>query len=572
MSLVFTLLKPRILSFTHRGLEKRRGIRILFFGTIGLAFWLGIYALSCRVLIYFLQVEDFGYILANKLLSMVLLTFTSLLIFSAILTSLTKLYLSRDLSLVHAMPVAAETLFISRWIEITVDSSWMVILYSIPIFMAYGYAFSTGMWFYAHMAVLLIPLCMIASALGTAMVMLVVLMLPASRIRSIVIFLGIIVLIVLYVAFRLLRPERLVNPETFATTMLYLNSINTPSSPFLPSTWAFDSLRYALSGNFKTALFHSALLWSGAVFLSLAVLNLSRYIYFKGFSKAQSAQIKPFRTSGQGLSNALGFLPGPIRAFIVKELKSFWRDQSQWSQLFLIGALIIIYIYNFSVLPLDKAPIESFYLQNLLSFLNMGLASLVLTAVAARFAFPAVSTEGNAFWIVRSSPVSIRTFLWIKYFVYLVPLLVLSEILIVFTNILLKVTPFIMALSIITLFCVTPAIIAMGIGLGAAFPDFNSENPVQSITSFGGLTFMILSAVLILGVISLEAGPVYAVFMSHTRGNALTGIQHIWTVLSFSTAFLISVLSVILPMKFGINRLETWAANGDAPHFKKNAV
>jgi len=33
------------------------------------------------------------------------------------------------------------------------------------------------------------------------------------------------------------------------------------------------------------------------------------------------------------------------------------------------------------------------YLQNLFAFLNMGLALFVLTAVAARFAYPAVSLE-----------------------------------------------------------------------------------------------------------------------------------------------------------------------------------
>ena len=99
--------------------------------------------------------------------------------------------------------------------------------------------------------------------------------------------------------------------------------------------------------------------------------------------------------------------------------------------------------------------------------------------------------DGNAFWIVRSGPVSIRVFLWIKFLTYLFPLLIMAEVLIVATNILLQVTPFIMYLSIVTIFCMTPGIIAMGIGLGAAYPDFNSENPAQSVTSFGGLVFML---------------------------------------------------------------------------------
>ena len=117
-----------------------------------------------------------------------------------------------------------------------------------------------------------------------------------------------------------------------------------------------------------------------------------------------------------------GFLPGPARAFAVKEIKVFFRDQTQWPQIFLILALIVRYLYNFSVLPLDKSPLKTIYLQNVIAFLNMGLAAFVLTAVAARFVFPSVSLQGESFWIVRAAPISIRSFLCIKYFVYYVHL------------------------------------------------------------------------------------------------------------------------------------------------------
>ena len=123
------------------------------------------------------------------------------------------------------------------------------------------------------------------------------------------------------------------------------------------------------------------------------------------------------------------FLPRPARAFAVKEIKTFFRDKSQWSQIFLVVGLIAIYLYNFSVFPLEKGMLKMEYLQNLLSFLNMALAAFVLTAVSARFVFPAVSIEGDAFWIVKSSPVTLRGFLWIKFLVYFLPLLFLSELL-----------------------------------------------------------------------------------------------------------------------------------------------
>jgi hypothetical protein len=96
---IITLLMPRIWPLKNRGNSKKsrgRTIKIFLLGTIGGLFWAGIFAISWRVLYYFRDIEDIGDILAFKLLSMILIISFALLIFSSILTSLSKLYLSLD--------------------------------------------------------------------------------------------------------------------------------------------------------------------------------------------------------------------------------------------------------------------------------------------------------------------------------------------------------------------------------------------------------------------------------------------------------------------------------------------
>ena len=96
---VITLLKPRFLSFKNKGIFKSdsgRIYKLALFGSISMFFWGGIFVVSLRVIGYFKKIEGLGDILAYKLLSMVLLTFFSLLVFSNILISLSKLYLSRQ--------------------------------------------------------------------------------------------------------------------------------------------------------------------------------------------------------------------------------------------------------------------------------------------------------------------------------------------------------------------------------------------------------------------------------------------------------------------------------------------
>ncbi len=561
MNEILVLLRPRLLAFRNGSASRNAGsrmIRFLLFAAIGLAFWLGAFAIFFRVLTYFQGVEEFGDILSRKLLSMVLVTFFMLLVFSSIITALSKLYLSRDLILVHSLPVSRGNLFLARWLESTVDSSWMVIVFSLPVFLSYGIVYKAGPFFYLAAGMGLVPLCLIASAMSALAVVLAAVLLPAGRIRTVFVFFGLILVLALILSFRLLRPERLVNPETFSSLVLYLKEMETPGSPLLPATWFFDVLNAALYGLRGEAFFHLSLLWSCAAALIFVAAGAATGIYFRGYSKAQTSASRLLALRGEAGGKRRRFLErfsGPAWAFALKEIRVFFRDQTQWPQLFLIAALIVIYLYNFSVLPLGGSPLRTVYLQNLFSFLNMGLAAFVLTAIAARFVYPAVSCEGDAFWIVRAAPLSLRTYLWVKFAVYFVPLLVMAEILIVASNLLLQVTPFMMVLSAVTVFGMVPGVVALGVGFGAAYPDFRSENPAQSVTSFGGLLFMLLAAGFIAAVIVLEAGPVYSVFMADFHGRSLSGMQWLWLVGSFALVALLCVLAVVLPMRFGERRL-----------------
>ena len=559
MNTILTLLKPRIWSFRHRlqgRLEGKAWVRILL-ALISALFWAGIFAAVYRVLLYFHSIEGFGDVLARKLLSMALLTFFSVLIFSSILTALSTLYLSKDLPLIHAAPIEVDKVFLARWIESTFDSSWMLFLFGLPVFLAYALVYDAGVEFYLILVGSLIPFCLLASAVGTLVVLLLVVALPANRMRDIFVFLSMVLVILLYFMFRFMRPERLVDPDALATLTGYLQSLEAPGSPFLPTTWMLETLWPVLTHVKGSALFHLGLCSTGALSLIFVMTKLSRLFYFEGVSKAQVARRGPGRRkkAARAPSRQTWLTSGKVRALLAKDIKTFFRDNTQWSQLFLLVALIIVYLYNFTVLPIERAPIQTFYLQNILAFLNMGLAGFVLAAMAVRFVFPAVSIEGEAFWLIKSGPLRLGTFLWVKFWTYLIPLLILSEILIVATNKLLSVTPFMMGLSTITVFFMVFGITAMGVGLGAAYPNFRLENVAQAATGFGGMLFMFLCVGFIGAVIVLEAGPVYTIFMARLRGEAIPTIHWIWICVSFVLVAGINLVAVFWPMRFGLQTL-----------------
>ena len=561
MNNLFRLLSPRILGFKNSLLRSESSARKKMFimAVIGLFFWAGIFVLSSRVLIHFQSVEMIGDILAHHLLSMIFLTFFSLLIFSHIVTALSNLYLSVDLELCHSTPVHLEELFLSRCINTFVDSSWMVVIFGLPVMMAYAYVYQPGPAYYLAFLHMGLATAIIAAGLGILLTMVLVQIFPAQRTRDILMLLCILLIVGLYLMFRFLRPERLVDPEAFFSIMQYMTALEAPNSPYLPTHWLTEILWDHLIGSAKEGHFFGAVfVWSSAAALVVINIWVAQFTYFNGFSKSQEA--KQRRRGGQILlDSCLKFLtkmvPDDLASVMDKDLRTFFRDNTQWSQLLLLAGLVAVYLYNFTVLPLDRNPLPMDFLQNEIAFFNMGLAGFVLSAIGVRFIFPAISAEGRAFWILRSSPLTMKRFLWGKYMFYLFPMLILGEILVVSTNYLLHVSCFMMILSSATMFLAIFGIVALGIGFGALYPKFKYENIAQVSTGFGGVMYMIISAVFMGAIIILEAGPVLAIFMAGVRDHALTGLQWLFIIPSFAAVLLIAALAIHKPMKMGIKSL-----------------
>jgi ABC-2 type transport system permease protein len=557
------LISPRLVSCKNSLTKSRsnRKIKILTFTAAGCLFWLVLFFLTYKVLIYFSSQEMIGDVLARHLLSMVFLIFFSILIFSHVITALSNLYLSDDLEICYSSPATLTEIFLSRSFYTVFDSSWMVVVFGLPLMMAYGFVYHAGLDYYLSLIYVSFPLIIISACLGIMVIMVLVRFFPAQKASDIIMLMSVILIVILYLLFRFLRPERLVNPDAFMSIAQYLGALKTPDSPYLPNHWATDILWARLTHNPVTQIFNYVLLWSTAIAMAVIDIWMAGYIYFSGFSKAQEAK-KRSHIGKRILERIVSAVTKPFgpesASLIAKDVRSFFRDNSQWSQLLLLAALVVVYIYNFSVLPLEKSPIKSIYLQNALSFLNIGLAGFVISAISARFIFPAVSSEGQAFWIVLSSPLSSRRFLWSKYFAYLLPMLILSEVLIIYTNYLLKVTPFMMALSSVTIFFLVFGIIALGIGLGAVYPNFHHENIAQVATGFGALIYMISSSVFIALVIMLEAGPVYTILSAHFKGLSITYLQWVWVVCSFIGVIFVIIFAVKRPMAAGLKALNSY--------------
>jgi ABC-2 type transport system permease protein len=502
------LLAPSIWASRNRARRRERGdgMRAGFFGAVGLGVAGAIFGGAFWLTQQLGGFADFGDYLLRLGLSWLFLSFLSFLAFSGIVTALSTFFLSDDLRLILAAPVTARRLFHARFASTVGLASWMVVVFVVPVLAGIGVGHCAPAAYYAVSVLAVTPFVVIPIAIGTAVTLLLVNIFPARRARDILMIMGLLFAGSLVVLLRMIQPEQLLRVESLPDITDFFATLQSPITPLLPSFWAGEAVFAALQGRFD--LLHLAALWTTAMGLVVLLAAANERWHFAGFSKAQEARKARF-TRFELLTRAARLLPVSAvrRQLLVKDLKIFLRDVSQWSQLLLLLALVLVYLYNFRVLDLDRMPYMSGMIKNVYALVNLAMAGLVMSTVCARFVFPAVSSEGAAFWIIRTAPIPLRSFLWSKFWTGLIPVFVLTEVLTVAANHLLGVAPLLRVVAAVSVFFMSLALVGLATGLGARYPRFNADNPSQVAGSYGGVAFMIVAVLFMLTLIALVGWP-----------------------------------------------------------------
>src|SRR5258708_3060974 len=551
---VWHLLSPKWKSARARSRpEQRRGPwRAVLLGALGVIFWAFIFGVLYRLLLYFKGVPEIGELLAGKLLGLILVGFFAILLLSNVITALSSFFLARDLALLVSGPVAWLNLYVAKLFETMLHSSWMVVLMAVPMFSAFGIVYDGGPLFPLVVVGTFFPFLLIPAVVGSAITLILVNVFPARRTRDILSVIAVLTAGGVVLLFRVVRPERLARPEGFRSLVDFVAVLRTPTSPLLPSEWLQRTLMGWLTH--QSEALPPYLLWTTAAAAVVIGALIQRSYYMKGFSKAQESGQQWARSGIIGRATARALSPFGVtrRELVLKELRLFFRDTTQWSQLILLAVLIVVYVFNIKYLPL-KGEGVTFFLINVVPFLNLVLAGFVLASIAARFIFPSVSLEGRTLWLLRSSPLSIDQLLWAKYWVGTLPLLILALTLVTITNSLLEVSQFMFWVSTLTITLMTFGLSGLAMGFGTMFPQFETENAAQIPTSFGGLLFMMASVALIAGVVIAEARPVYGYLRAIAFDEPASPAEMI---VGFGIATLICVAATVVPIRIARNQLE----------------
>lgn len=483
---------------------------ILVLTVVALFLW-GDYALFRRLFLALAKVEAetpiFALGLLRNLLSLVFLTATVILFSSALTAAIGSFFTDLDLDIHHAAPRSKLALAITRWMKTLLQAAAVVFVFLLPLVIAFAQQYAKPWHFFPIVLANLALLMTIPVTAASLVILLLVRWFPVRRVHQIVATLAVLVLTLIVIAFRVSRPERLFTQVFTDNPVEVLRSIELPAMSLYPSS----DLAALMTRN-EIAIIAPRIAIVASIVFALFVFIVQRW-YFTAFVRARES-MAPMAlgavSTTRFFDRAIARADPQLRAMLGKEVRTVSRDVAQWSQLFLMVALVFIYLYNIRMLPLGGDARAT-----LVAYANLGMAGFVIAAICLRFAYPSVSAEGKAFWLVQTAPVSYRQFLRVKRFVYATPLTLLSLLLTAFANVLLDANGVVWAFTLIGASLLPVTLVSLGVALGALAPNFNAENPLQVGLSLGGFAYMALSMGYVGVMMVLMARPVMRYFLTN---------------------------------------------------------
>ena len=430
-----------------------------------------------------------------------------LIISNATITGM-GLFRRKDMEWQVALPLPFRSLVVWKTLEGMALASWGLLLLSAPILLALGQLYHGGLSFYLLSIPALLCLVTIAANFSTWMLLLLVRYArrwwwrPLAVIAALILASGLI---------RLwsVTPDAISGTDLVANLQEVLKHTEICMHPLMPSSWVAEVLFAGGKGLDGQAGFYLLTLLASALFALVVTVRLGAAMFYPAWNRVMSAvpmmQVQAsekawFRQpqderKGQAWRWLLR-LDRASHAVLIKDVRTFLREPTQWGQCLLIFGLLLMYTSNLRRLGYD---LQNPFWTLVISHLNLLVCCLALSTLTTRFVFPQFSMEGQRLWILGLSPLPLVKVLSLKMRLIACVLALLTTLLVVMSSLSLE-----LPLSRAAFFCaavimMSYGLTALALALGALLPNFREPNPARVISGFGGTLCLIGSFLFILG-------------------------------------------------------------------------
>jgi len=560
---VFSRLRATIAWQTLRSMVSGARLRLALVVLLSAVFW---------GLLYGLFFEGFSFLdsIHAEVISLVFNAFFSslmvMLVFSTGILLYGNMYCSPEARLLLTLPVRAEAIFAHKFIDAMWFSSWGFILLGSPMLVAYGIVRGAPWTYYLLLLPFMLSFAMIPAAVGGMLCMTFVAWLGQLRVHALALLLGVVAAGAVWLGWSLLGSAAAggVTAEWFDTV---ITRLSIAEQKFLPSWWLSSGLIEAARwreqpearfASLSEAVKFLAVLVSNGMLLYLLARRLAGSTYQLGFSQLvgemPARRQRRIAWFDEALSAAGTARGRPMRLLLVKDLRLFRRDISQWSQFAIFFGLLGFYFFNLRSFHYNLA------YASMISFLNLAVAGLILSTFTTRFVYPMISLEGRRFWILGLLPVHRDQIVWSKFLFSFIGGVLPCCGLLCLSDSMLGISFALLCVHEICGVVLCLGLSGIAVGLGAWMPDLREPSPAKIAAGFGGTLCLVLSSLFIVGVVAVAAIPTYLAMAGEAFGGAGTSPTGLFGVASgplgtAASLLIVAILGAIatcVPLQLGL--------------------
>lgn len=486
-------------------------------------------------------------------------------IINSFVITLNTYYQTKELETLFISPISRTAVFFSKFFETHLKTSWMLVVFGFPLLISAGLIFKANVFYYLYSLIIFIMFSTIPVNIGIAAAMFAAGVFSIKKMKKFIVTFLIITIAAAVTIVRLIKPERFINPELFATLALFINEIQTPSFILLPNRWVSEAIFNFLNKNYSEIFVFAALIFLTSYITGLVSFMVYQKRHFAGWISLQEGDItsktKKTLSEKTGTVSKLAenkFIKKLIsgfnvtsRALFKKEFLYQIRDTKTINQMFILSLLIIVYLFSIVSLPLNWED-YIYWLKYSISFFNLGLILIIITAVCSRLMYPAIVAEKSTLWIIKTAPITPKRYVWTKFIYFLIPLLLFGELLAVLSFIFIRVE---FGFFILNVFAIGLAITSLAsMALAFSFHDLKDEAKESAKT--GSMAYMISSVILVLAILTIEILPTFLYFLKVSRKTAFSQKAFLIFGAAIFALIVINFLAAFVSIRYSIKKIE----------------
>jgi ABC-2 type transport system permease protein len=544
-----------MLANTIGTIKQEPRLKVIFISAIVLLFWFGSFALFYEGLSFFWQFPLIGPALVDESIYIFSAILFIMLTLSSIIVCYVTYYTSEEVTFLFSKPIDTRVIFFYRFMQSVIFSSWAFLFLGVTFIVAYAIVKGVPFWFYLLLPFYFVSFILLPASIASALILAAVRLIDYRKVKYILATLLLMGVLFLYWYYK-----KNIGPSLFTRNEIgyfldnFLYHLRIFKHPLFPGYWMAKSMVNSGIHNLSEGLFYLAAYATTTLFVLQLNWLMAGNTFYAGWLSSKSGISRQYPPPKRGfflhLTGFPFFFPRPTAAMIKKDITVFVRDFGQWSQFLIYLAILAIYIFNLRNMP---QAVDNIYWKMIVTFLNLSATSLVLAGFSVRFLYPLISLEGNKFWILGLAPMTFRGLVLQKFTVNILGIFLVSEFLMIATNITLRTGNSLVYVSCGLAAMVSVGLVGLSIGLGTIYPNFKEDNSAKIVSGFGGTLNFVIALFYVSFIIVLFAVPYFS-FEIH--GSISRSTFHLMVLIAWILAVVATAMVGILPLVLGYRTLE----------------